>query len=129
MTVTLPADLPVTLPLLMAFDLDGTLIPDAGREVQPDAAQALARLRALGVKLAIITGRDTPPSPVLRVMEPDAVATNNGGRILIGEDLHTEARFSDADLDCFTRCVGDSAKAGDSGKIGQFGLGAITAPT
>ncbi|MFN4252412.1 HAD hydrolase family protein, partial [Deinococcus sp.] len=99
MTVTLPADLPVTLPLLMAFDLDGTLIPDAGREVQPDAAQALARLRALGVKLAIITGRDTPPSPVLRVMEPDAVATNNGGRILIGEDLHTEARFSDADLE------------------------------
>ncbi|GHG15360.1 HAD hydrolase family protein [Deinococcus indicus] len=99
MTVTLPADLPVTPPLLMAFDLDGTLIPDAGREVQPDAAQALERLRALGVKLAIITGRDTPPSQVLRVMEPDAVATNNGGRILIGEDLHTEARFSDADLE------------------------------
>ncbi|MGM9320031.1 HAD hydrolase family protein [Deinococcus aquaticus] len=99
MTVTLPADLPLTLPLLMAFDLDGTLIPDAGREVQPDAAQALARLRALGVKLAIITGRDTPPSQVLRVMQPDAVATNNGGRVLIGEDLHTETRFSDADLE------------------------------
>ncbi|GAA0518155.1 HAD family hydrolase [Deinococcus depolymerans] len=99
MTVTLPADLPVTLPLLMAFDLDGTLIPDAGREVQPDAAQALARLRALGVKIAIITGRDLPPPPVRQAAQPDAVATNNGGRVMIGGDLHTESRFSDEDLE------------------------------
>ena len=35
--------------------------------------------------------------------------------------------FTSDDLDCFTRSVGDSAKAGNSGKIGQFGLGAITA--
>jgi sacsin len=35
--------------------------------------------------------------------------------------------FTSNDLDCFTRSVGDSAKAGNSGKIGQFGLGAITA--
>ena len=35
--------------------------------------------------------------------------------------------FSSDDLGCFTRKVGDSAKAGDSSKIGQFGLGAITA--
>ena len=35
--------------------------------------------------------------------------------------------FTSNDLDCFTRSVGDSAKAGNSAKIGQFGLGAITA--
>lgn len=40
---------------------------------------------------------------------------------------NSEPAFSDADLECFTRSVGDSAKAGDSRKIGQFGLGAITA--
>ncbi|UBV41831.1 Cof-type HAD-IIB family hydrolase [Deinococcus taeanensis] len=95
----LPAHLPTTLPLLMAFDLDGTLIPDAGREVAADTAQALARLKTLGVHLAIITGRDTPPSQVCRAMQPDAVATNNGGRIMVGEDLHSEASFSDADLE------------------------------
>ncbi|WP_269845140.1 HAD-IIB family hydrolase [Deinococcus arcticus] len=95
----LPADAPTTLPLLMAFDLDGTLIPDAGREVPPDTTAALARLRALGVKVAIITGRDTPPAQVRLSAHPDAVATNNGGRILVGDDLHLEAQFSDSDLE------------------------------
>lgn len=35
--------------------------------------------------------------------------------------------FSSDDLDRFTESVGESAKAGQSNKIGQFGLGAITA--
>ncbi|GGL04880.1 HAD hydrolase family protein [Deinococcus radiotolerans] len=95
----LPEHAPTTLPLLMAFDLDGTLIPDAGREVAPDIAAALGRLRAYGVTLAIITGRDTPPSAVRTAMQPHAVATNNGGRVLVGDDLHLEASFTDADLE------------------------------
>ncbi len=37
---------------------------------------------------------------------------------------NSQPAFTSADLDCFTRSVGDSAKAGDSSKIGQFGLGA-----
>ena len=41
--------------------------------------------------------------------------------------FYNSETFSDTDLDCFTRSVGDSAKAGDSRKIGQFGLVAITA--
>ena len=40
---------------------------------------------------------------------------------------NSEPAFSTADLEHFTRSVGDSAKAADSSKIGQFGLGAITA--
>ncbi|WP_337193050.1 HAD family hydrolase [Deinococcus xianganensis] len=97
--MNLPEHAPTTLPLLMAFDLDGTLIPDAGRAAAPDVVDALGRLRALGVQLAIITGRDTPPGAVRDAMRPHAVATNNGGRVLVGDDLHLEASFTDADLE------------------------------
>ncbi|WP_034385276.1 HAD-IIB family hydrolase [Deinococcus sp. YIM 77859] len=90
---------PTDLPLLLAFDLDGTLIPDQGREVPGPTAQALARLRTLGVRLAIITGRDTPPRPVREAVQPDAVATNNGGRIEVGGELHAEAHFTPAELE------------------------------
>ena len=41
--------------------------------------------------------------------------------------FHNSARFGPGDLEQFTRSVGNSAKAGDCSKIGQFGLGAITA--
>ena len=40
---------------------------------------------------------------------------------------NSKPAFRDADIDCFTRSVGNSAKAGDTSKVGQFGLGAITA--
>lgn len=90
---------PADLPLLLAFDLDGTLIPDQGREVPGLTAEALSRLRALGVRLAIITGRDTPPRAVRETVQPDAVATNNGGRIEIGGELHAEAHFTPAELE------------------------------
>lgn len=90
---------PTGRPLLLAFDLDGTLIPDAGRTVPDNTRQALTRLRALGVKLAIITGRDTPPGAVLEAVQPDAVVTNNGGRIELEGELHTEAQFAPDDLE------------------------------
>lgn len=90
---------PTTLPLLMAFDLDGTLIPDRGDAVAADVVSALGRLRQQGVKLAIITGRDAAPVRVHEVMQPDAVATNNGGRIEVNGTLHTEAVFTPDDLE------------------------------
>lgn len=90
---------PPFLPLLMAFDLDGTLIAERSNELLPDTALALSRLRAAGVKLAIITGRDMPPAAVERDMQPHAVASNNGGRITVNGELHTEAEFTDADLE------------------------------
>ena len=94
-----PIPPPAGVPLLMAFDLDGTLITEQGREVDAATAGALARLRGMGVRLAIITGRDTAPDSVLDAMQPDAVATNNGGRIVVGGELHSEARFTPADLE------------------------------
>ncbi|THF85770.1 HAD family phosphatase [Deinococcus sp. KSM4-11] len=93
------AALPVTLPLLMAFDLDGTLIPDRGDRVADDVVSALGRLRNAGVKLAIITGRDVSPSRVRAAVQPDAVATNNGGRIEVNGTLHSEAIFTPDDLE------------------------------
>ncbi|MFC4639705.1 HAD-IIB family hydrolase [Deinococcus hohokamensis] len=90
---------PTNHPLLFAFDLDGTLIPDAGRTVPDETRQALARLRTLGVKLAIITGRDMPPGAVLEAVKPDALVTNNGGRIELEGELHTEAQFAPDDLE------------------------------
>ncbi|GGL66801.1 hydrolase [Deinococcus aerolatus] len=83
----------------MAFDLDGTLITEQGRAADAATAQGLARLRAADVRLAIITGRDTAPDAVMDAMQPDAVATNNGGRIVVGGELHTEARFTPRDLE------------------------------
>lgn len=90
---------PAGLPLLMAFDLDGTLITEQGREMDAATAGALARLRGLGVRLAIITGRDLAPDAVMEAMRPDAVATNNGGRIVVSGELHSEARFTPSDLE------------------------------
>lgn len=94
----------------MAFDLDGTLIADRGDRLPPATVSAFARLQALGVKLAIITGRDTPPGAVLQEMQPHAVAGNNGGRISIDGTLHREARFSSADLEAVLAHELDSAR-------------------
>lgn len=93
------APFPEGLPLLLAFDLDGTLIRDGGQDLPEDTAAALARLRALGVRTAIVTGRDLPPHGVSSRAEFDAVATNNGGRVHLGEDLRTSARFGPGDLE------------------------------
>ncbi|KEF34245.1 haloacid dehalogenase [Deinococcus sp. RL] len=89
---------PRRLPLLLAFDLDGTLIPDLGREVPAATVRALARLRGLGARVAVITGRDAAPPHVLATAQPDAVATNNGGRVELNGELHREARFSEDEL-------------------------------
>ena len=94
-----PPAFPARLPLLLAFDLDGTLIRDGGTELPDATAQALARLRGLGVKFAIVTGRDTPPRSVREGVQPDAVATNNGGRVEVGAELLAQAEFSLGDLE------------------------------
>ncbi len=94
----MPRPAPSPAPRLLAFDLDGTLIPDGGLIVPLATRAALGRLHALGVKVAVITGRDSPPSDVLDAARPDAVATNNGGSISIGGRPHTEIHFDQADL-------------------------------
>jgi HMP-PP phosphatase len=90
--------LPPAHSLLLAFDLDGTLIHEGGQTVPKATRSALARLHALGVRVAIITGRDQAPPDVLAAAQPAAVATNTGGTIYIGNELHTEAHFGPEDL-------------------------------
>lgn len=94
----MPGPLPSPPQLLLAFDLDGTLIPDGGLTVPADTRAALSRLRGLGVAVAVITGRDLPPPDVLDAARPQAVATSNGGRIELNGVLHREVHFSPDDL-------------------------------
>lgn len=90
--------LPAQLPSLLAFDLDGTLMADGGQAVPPATARAVAALQARGVRVALVTGRDTPPEAVREAVRPDAVATSNGGRVEIGGELRYEAQFDADDL-------------------------------
>lgn len=91
-------DLPPAHSLLLAFDLDGTLIPEGGLTVPAATRAALGRLRGLGVRVAVITGRDEPPQDVLDAARPAAVATNNGGTITVNGEVHQEAHFDVADV-------------------------------
>ncbi|WP_135227767.1 HAD-IIB family hydrolase [Deinococcus fonticola] len=90
--------LPPFAPRLLAFDLDGTLIQDGGTSVPDATATALRRLQGLGVRVALVTGRDSPPRGVREAISFDAQATNNGGRVQVGEEVHRDAQFTAADL-------------------------------
>ncbi len=89
---------PPVLPLLLAFDLDGTLIPEGGLTVPVSTRAALARLRKLGVQVAVITGRDAAPADVIDAARPAAVATNNGGTVRVNDQHHLELHFGQDDL-------------------------------
>lgn len=90
--------LPPFAPLLLAFDLDGTLLADGGHEVPPTTAAALELLRPTGIQFAVVTGRDSVPPHVLDTLQPQATATNNGGRIEVAGQLHHQSRFTPEDL-------------------------------
>lgn len=85
-------------PQLLAFDLDGTLILEASLSVPQHSQSAFVRLRRLGIRVAIITGRDQLPQGVLEAAQPIAVATSNGGRIEINGTLHQELCFRENEL-------------------------------
>ncbi|WP_291431202.1 HAD family hydrolase, partial [Deinococcus sp.] len=89
-------------PALLAFDLDGTLLADGGMELPGATALALARYRAHGVKLAVITGRDDLP-PAVQALNPDAYALHNGARVVCGEEVVQEAYLPPAVLDLAQR--------------------------
>ena len=82
---------------LLAFDLDGTLLTD-DKTVPEDSARALARLRDLGCRTVVITGRDRVPRDVLEAARPDGWATNNGGTVSVGGETRTEAGFTPEEL-------------------------------
>lgn len=92
----MPASLPPFRPALLAFDLDGTLIPEQERNLSAETSTILGELRALDVKLAVITGRDVVTKHLRQEAHLDADAANNGGIIHVaGESRYEE--FLDAE--------------------------------
>lgn len=91
--------LPPFRPALLAFDLDGTLIPDQDKNLNVETSALLAELRTLDLKLAVITGRDGLSDRVREEACLHAEAANNGGTIRIGDEIiHTE-KLAPEDLD------------------------------
>jgi trehalose 6-phosphate phosphatase len=91
-------------PLLLAFDVDGTLAPivtdpDAARV--PDGIQALLRQLAerQGVHVAFVTGRD--PSSLARVVEVSAAwrAVEHGRRVLAPDEQADPLALSEVHRD------------------------------
>lgn len=60
------------------FDIDGTLIDFATKEISPKTVEALQKLKANGVKLVISTGRGPMLVPKFEGVEFDAFVTFNG---------------------------------------------------
>lgn len=85
-------------PRLLAFDLDGTLVEDGGLSVPAATRAALARLRAQGVRVAVVTGRDDVPPDVLDALQPDAVALHTGSLILRGPEVIHEVSLTAAEI-------------------------------
>ena len=90
---------PRGLPLLLAFDFDGTLVPDGCPELPADLPPVLRRMHGLGVKLAAVTGRDVLPPGIEDAIPFDALATQNGGHVEVGGAVQQALYFSDDELE------------------------------
>lgn len=94
-------DFQLRLPLLLAFDFDGTLVHDG--QPQPRLSEALVAalhaLQAKGAKIAVITGRDILPEAVRKAFTFDAMCTQNGGQIEVNGKTVRRLSFSDEELD------------------------------
>jgi Cof subfamily protein (haloacid dehalogenase superfamily) len=90
---------------LIASDLDGTII-DANGQCHPDVAKTLERVRAMGVKFAICSGR--PISSVLPLVagwglegKCDYIIGSNGGEVLeTATGKHVKAYTLSPELVC-----------------------------
>jgi HMP-PP phosphatase len=96
MSSATPAERP--LPRLLAFDLDGTVVEDGGMQVPEPTRRALRRLRAAGVLVAVVTGRDDVPPDVLDALAPDAVALHTGSLILRGAAVVHQVSLTAAEI-------------------------------
>ncbi|WP_309570186.1 HAD family hydrolase [Deinococcus sp.] len=103
MSSTTPAEPRRPTPRLLAFDLDGTVLEDGGMIVSAQTRAAITRLRAGGMMIAVITGRDDVPPDVLDALKPDACAVHNGAVILQGGEVIHQVALSDADISAVVR--------------------------
>lgn len=90
-------------PALLAFDLDGTLIPEQDRNLSGETTELLRQLSELGVKLAAITGRNTVTERIRREGHLHATAANNGGLIHVEGTLLHEELLTEGDVDALLR--------------------------
>ena len=95
--------LPPFRPALLAFDLDGTLIPEQERNLSIETSELMRQLGATGMKLAAITGRDTVTERLREEGGLHATAANNGGLIHVAGTLLHEETLTEADVDALLR--------------------------
>lgn len=89
---------PQQLPLLLNFDLDRTLVHEQEMTLQPETVGALQELHDLGVKLAVITGRDRVPEGISKAAPFNALASHNGGQISVNGKAIVDLAFSEAEV-------------------------------
>lgn len=93
---------------LIAFDLDGTLL-DHDKTVPARSVAAVERLRDHGCRIAIITGRSRVPNDVLEGIRPDAVATNNGGTVRVGDRVVARHAFAPGEVAAIDAALPEAA--------------------
>lgn len=93
------AELPPFVPELLAFDLDGTLIAERHQELTGGTRQVLAQLRAWGVQVAVVTGRDRARPPLIDAIGAAAVATGNGAHLRFADGVALHELLPEVDVD------------------------------
>lgn len=97
------AELPPFIPELLAFDLDGTLIAERGEGLTDGTRTVLARLRAQGVQVAVVTGRDRARRHLMDANDAAAVATGNGAHLQFADGTTLHELLAEEDVDRLLR--------------------------
>ena len=93
------------------FDMDGTLVAHPEGIVPASAREALARVRAKGVKTFLATGRhklELEGSPLLQGVEIDGYAALNGGYCYVDGEVIRRKCLDHADMACFFQELRDN---------------------
>ena len=75
------------MPNIFFFDIDNTLLDHGTQEIPPSALQAIAQLHTAGHTVVVATGRSyAHAKPFIELVQADYAITQNGARILKGEE-------------------------------------------
>ena len=109
---------------LIASDIDGTLVPDSSRDIDPEIFRALMELKHRGVKIALASGRQKesivaafgPIEENIFYIASNGTYIGTYGRDLVtwtieeetARQLLTEMKAVDPKIDCLINTVGES---------------------